>query len=110
MKLSKGKVTYPGRKQVFRVQDKRGRFVKDVLGLEKEKIEGKPLLIKVVDKGSIIYKQSSIDKIRALLNHGLLKFTEDFKSIHSRYTYPVVISRQLKKLRQDLASQLEKRQ
>ena len=40
MKLSKGKVTYPGRKQVFRLEDKKGKFLKDILGLEKEKIKG----------------------------------------------------------------------
>lgn len=110
MKLSKGKVTYPGRKQVFRVKDRRGRFVKDVLGLEKEKINGKPLLIKVMDKGKIIYNLPSLDRIRKNLQENLSRFPENLKEIYSKYKYPVVISPQLKKLRQKLTAQLEKRQ
>jgi nicotinate phosphoribosyltransferase len=110
MKLSKGKVTYPGRKQVFRIQDERGGFVRDILGLEKEKIKGKPLLIKVVDKGRIVYRPPSLDNIRKLLRRSLLKFPQELKSIYPRYKYPVIISPQLKNLRLTLSRQLEKRQ
>jgi len=110
MKLSKGKVTYPGRKQVFRIQDKRGRFTKDILGLEKEKIKGKPLLIKVVEEGRVIYRLPSLEKIRISVKNNLSKFPEAMREIYSRYEYPVIISPQLKKLRRTLASQLEKRQ
>ena len=128
MKLSKAKVTYPGRKQVFRVQDKYGRFVKDVLGLEKEKInpalstkgggsslgkggvKGRPLLIKVVDKGKVIYQSPSLDKIRLFTRSNLARFTAALKEVYSRYKYPVIVSPRLKKLRRSLASQLEKRQ
>ncbi len=110
MKLSKGKVTYPGRKQVFRVQDKYGRFVKDILGLDKEKIKGKPLLMKVVDKGRIIYKLPSLDKIRLFAKGNLARFPQRLKEVYPRYKYPVIVSLQLKKLKDSLARQLEKRQ
>lgn len=110
MKLSKDKVTYPGRKQVFRIKDKRGKFIKDILGLEEEKIDDKPLLIKVVDKGRIIYKSPSLDKIRLFLKDSLLRFPNRLKSIYPRYKYPVIISPGLKKLTRTLAHQLEKRQ
>jgi len=110
MKLSKGKVTYPGRKQVFRIQDKRRRFIKDILGLEKEKIRGRPLLKKVVESGRVIYKTPSLDKIRISVRKNLSGFPEKLKDITLRYKYPVIISPQLKKLRSALAQQLEKRQ
>jgi len=110
MKLSKGKVTYPGRKQVFRIQDKRGRFVKDILGLEKEKIRGRPLLKKVVERGRVIYKPPSLDKIRESLKNNLSGFPQKLKDIIPRYRYPVIISPQLKKLRSILVRHLEKRQ
>jgi len=110
MKLSKGKVTYPGRKQIFRIQDKKRRFIKDILGLETEKIKGQALLKKVVDKGRVIYSTPSLDKIRKFLKRGLFRFSEDLRGVYSRYKYPVIISPQLKKLRSTLASQLEKRQ
>ena len=110
MKLSKGKVTYPGRKQVFRVQDRKSRFIKDILGLEKEKIRAEPLLIKVVQKGRIIYRLPSVDKIRISVKNILPRFPQEMRETYSRYEYPVIISPQLKKLRRTLASQLEKRQ
>jgi nicotinate phosphoribosyltransferase len=110
MKLSKGKVTYPGRKQIFRVQDRRGRFIKDILGLEKEAARGKPLLIKVVSKGKIVYRTPSLDKIRRYLKNNLTRFPEELKELYPGYKYPVIVSVQLRKLRQALARQLEKRQ
>ncbi len=110
MKLSRGKVTYPGRKQVFRIRGRKGRFIKDILGLEKERIKGKPLLIKVMQKGRIIYRLPSLDKIRISVKNNLSNFPEAMREVYSRYEYPVVISPQLKKLRHTLASQLEKRQ
>ena len=110
MKLSKAKVTYPGRKQVFRIKNKNGNFVQDILGLEKEKIPGEPLLKKVVAKGKVIYKSPSLDKIRDYLGGNLKKFPDGLKEIDSRYSYVVQISPKLKKLRQSLAQQLKKRQ
>jgi len=110
MKLSKGKVTYPGRKQIFRVQDRRGRFIKDILGLEKETARGKPLLIKVVSKGKIVYRSPSLDKIRRYLKNNLTHFLQELKELYPGYKYPVIVSVQLRKLRQALARQLEKRQ
>ena len=110
MKLSKGKVTYPGRKQVFRMKDRRGRFTKDILGLEKEEINGQPLLIKVIQKGKIIYGLPSLDKVRISLKNNLSKFPKAVRDTYPSWEYPVVISPQLKKLRRTLANQLEKRQ
>lgn len=110
MKLSKGKVTYPGRKQVFRIQDRSKRFIKDVVGLEKERIKGKPLLKKVVEKGRVIYKTPGLDKIRVSVKNNLSRFPQKLKDVVPGYKYPVVISPQLKKLKDSLARQLEKRQ
>lgn len=110
MKLSKAKITYPGRKQVFRIQNRKGRFMKDVLGLEKEKIKGRPLLIKVVDKGKPVYNPPSLGKTRSFLKNSLSKFPKGLRSVSSRFGYPVVISPGLNKLTRTLARQLEKRQ
>ncbi len=110
MKLSKGKVTYPSRKQVFRVQDARGSFIKDILGLDKEKIRGRPLLIEVVDKGRIIYKLPSLEKIKVFAKDNLSKITQELKDISFKGEYSVLISPQLKKIRHSLSSQLRRRQ
>jgi nicotinate phosphoribosyltransferase len=110
MKLSKGKVTYPGRKQVFRIKDKQGRFIKDILGLEKERIKGKPLLIKVVDKGNIIYKSPSLEKIKQFCQNNLSHLPVKLKAVYAKYKYSVMVSPQLEKLRRTLTHYLEKRQ
>jgi len=110
MKLSKAKVTYPGRKQVFRILDKRQRFVKDVLGLEKERIKGRPLLIKVIDKGKLVYKLPTLNKIRDFARVNLARLPAALKEVYPKYKYPVVISKGLRKLRRNLSYQLERRQ
>lgn len=111
MKLSKNKVTYPGRKQVFRIKDSKGKFLGDVLGLEKEKIRGAiPLLVKVVDKGRIIYRGPPIDKIRDYARDNLSRFPGRIKEVYPRYEYPVAISPGLKDLTRSLSRQLKKRQ
>lgn len=91
-------------------KDKKARYVKDILGLEREKINGKPLLIKVVDKGKIIYKTPSLDRISKEVKNHLSRFLKGLKEVYSKYKYPVIISPQLKKLRRNLSHQLEKRQ
>lgn len=110
MKLSKGKVTYPGRKQVYRVCDKKGAFVKDVLGLDKEKIKGMPLLRQVVRRGRIVYNAPSLDKIRGFAKYNLSKLPAQSKEVYVKYKYPVIISPGLKKLRESLLRQLGRRQ
>lgn len=110
MKLSRGKVTYPGRKQVFRLQGKSGRFTHDTIALEQERIKGRPLLIKVVDKGRVVYHPPSIDKIRALVRHNLSRFPKELQEVYPRYKYPVSISPRLERLRLDLSRQLKGRQ
>jgi nicotinate phosphoribosyltransferase len=106
MKLSKGKVTYPGRKQVFRIEDKRGNFIRDVLALEKEKIDGKPLLLKVVEEGKPVYELPSLEKIRKYALTSLMKFPEPLKEVSAKYRYPVLVSSGLKKLIQKLSRRL----
>jgi nicotinate phosphoribosyltransferase len=110
MKLSHGKVTYPGRKQIFRIEDKKGRFVKDVVGLEKDKINGRPLLRKVVERGRVIYKSPSLKKVRIALRHDLSRFPRGLLRTDSGFKYPVLISPNLNKLRQSLTRQLRERQ
>ncbi len=65
LKLSAGKATLPGRKQVWRVSAE-GTFVHDVLGLEAEPYrgEGEPLLRPVMTGGRRVVHES-LEEIRA---------------------------------------------
>ena len=98
MKLSEGKVTLPGRKQVFRFKDKKGNFAEDVIALADEKVNGEPLLVKVMEKGEIIYDLPSLDEIRATAMDNLSKLPEKYKKLANAPTYPVELSQDLEKL------------
>ncbi len=110
MKLSRGKHTYPGRKQIFRVKDKKGNYLKDIIALEGERITGVPLLRKVVNRGRLVYKTPALDKIRAALKTQLPRFNKKLLNVNKKYSYPVTISPQLEGLRRKLSVQLKKRQ
>ena len=108
MKLSKGKATLPGRKQVFRFKDERSNFVKDVIALEDEKINGEPLLVKVMEKGKIVYDLPSLEEIRKRALESLSKLPEKYKKLKGAPRYPVELSLGLKKLMKELRGKLKK--
>jgi nicotinate phosphoribosyltransferase len=107
MKLSEGKVTLPGRKQVFRVKDKRGNFVKDIIGLENERIGGEPLLIKVVEKGKMVYDLPSLEEIRKNALENLSKIPQKYRKLKDAPRYPVRLSLGLKRLMKDLTERVK---
>ena len=108
MKLSEGKATLPGRKQVFRVKDKKGNFAKDVIALEKEKIGGEPLLFKVVEKGKILYDLPSLEDIKKKALENLAKIPPKYKRLRGAPCYPVHLSPRLKRLTKDLKEKVKK--
>jgi nicotinate phosphoribosyltransferase len=98
MKLSEKKVTLPGRKQVYRFKNEEEKFKKDVIALETEKVEGEPLLVKVMEKGEITYNLPSLEEIRATAAKSLALLPEKYKKVTSASEYPVEISQELEKL------------
>jgi nicotinate phosphoribosyltransferase len=108
MKLSEGKVTLPGRKQVYRFKDKSGNFAKDMIALADEKVKGEPLLVKVMEKGEIIYDFPSLDEIRATAAESLSKLPEKYKKLTGAPTYPVELSQDLEALIRKLKKKLTK--
>ncbi len=110
MKLSKGKVTMPGRKQVYRVVTPSGVCVRDILALEKEKTAGIPLLVPVVQNGTVIYQRPALEASRRLAALGVSRLPQELKRIDKVSGYPVVMSGGLKDLRTRLARALRLRQ
>ena len=108
MKLSKGKVTLPGRKQVFRLKDKRGNFVKDIIALEDERIDEEPLLVKVMENGKIICDLPPLDEIRKKALESVSKLPEKYKKLNGEARYPVELSPGLTKLMRELKRKLKK--
>jgi len=114
MKLSAGKLTYPGKKQVYRIKDKEGKFVKDVVCLFEENENfsklGEPLLVKVIKNGKLIYKLPSIEEIRERVKSELSCLDDKYKSIQEvKYRYRVEISDRLLRLSKMLKRRYFKR-
>jgi nicotinate phosphoribosyltransferase len=108
MKLSQGKITLPGRKQVFRVKNRSGKFVKDVVALHDEKVEGEPLLTEVMEKGKIVYDLPSLETIRKNALRNLAMLPEKYKRLRNAPPYPVELSSGLKKMVDKLTNELMK--
>ena len=90
-KRSSGKVTWPGRKQVFREYDTAARIVRDTIGLADEPLPGKALLRPVMREGRRL-AQPSLEEIRALASRELASLPEDCRSLGAPRPVPVVIS------------------
>jgi nicotinate phosphoribosyltransferase len=110
MKLSEGKVTLPGRKQVFRFKDEYGNFKKDIIALASEKMDGEPLLVNVMKKGKLIYKLPSLDEVRDLASENLAKLPAKFKALMNAPEYPVELSSSLETLTKTLEQRIRRAQ
>ncbi|TSC95051.1 MAG: nicotinate phosphoribosyltransferase [Parcubacteria group bacterium Licking1014_1] len=95
-KFSQGKETYPGKKQVFRIEEN-GRLKKDIIGLDDENL-GEPQLVDIFKKGKLIYKRKSLEQIKSYISNQILKIPNELQSIDNDVKYEVLISRNLKNL------------
>lgn len=98
MKLSEGKNTLPGRKQVYRQTDFDGTLKKDIIALSDEVVEGTPLLVKVIDKGELVYDLPSVKQIRENAKENLLKLPKPLRQLVGTHVYPVELSQKLQDL------------
>ena len=106
MKLSEGKVTLPGRKQVYRFKDAEGKFKKDTIALANEKVDGEPLLVKVMEKGTVTYDLPSLSEIRAAAAQNLALLSDKYKAVTGATEYPVELSSNLEKMMENLRKKL----
>ena len=103
MKLSKGKITLPGRKQIFRQKDERHMYTRDIIGLEDEKIVGEPLLIKIMENGEVVYDMPTLEEIRTFALKNLSDIPEKYKKLRKAPLYPVELSPRLKEMQKELS-------
>ena len=98
MKLSQGKVTFPGRKQVYRFKDEKSNYLEDVIALADEKVDGSSLLVKVMEKGRICSDLPSLNEIRLAAEENLSKLPSKYKKLINPPVYPVKLSKTLRSL------------
>jgi nicotinate phosphoribosyltransferase len=99
MKSSTGKVTYPGRKQVFR-RDSNGRFAADRLGLITEPAQPNetPLLQQVFKQGKRLYPPEDLKTIAQRTRAAVNTLPESIRRIQNPDPYHPEISHPLQTL------------
>ena len=99
IKLSTGKVSLPGAKQVFRVRDGDGRFAKDVIALQDETPAGaEPMLHQVMVDGVASGPTTSLEEVRQRFENEFQALDPRFKSLRRPPRFPVSVSPRLKRL------------
>jgi nicotinate phosphoribosyltransferase len=99
LKLSPGKETWAGKKQVFRLMAAAGRLKKDVIGLRDDRLPGEPLLQKVMSRGKITAKLPSLPEIRKRFLDEFARLDERYKAIDGAGPhFPVSYSPRLRRL------------
>jgi nicotinate phosphoribosyltransferase len=99
LKLSSGKRTWVGRKQVYRLYDEQGRMREDHLCLATESPEeGEPLLKEVVKGGRRVSPPESLDTIRTRLSMDIAKLPSACTDLLDPKSYPVHIGEGLDRL------------
>lgn len=95
MKLSSGKRSLPGRKQVFR-RFRNGTATSDVIALHDETLAGVPLLRPVMRNGALLGESIPLPQIRAHAQEAMNALPPDFRSLAPLPApYPVTISMRL---------------
>jgi len=99
LKLSPGKATWAGKKQVFRLSMPPGKLKKDLIGLRDDRLPGEPLLQKVMSRGKIVSRMPSLPEIRKRFLDEFTKLDERYRAIEGRGPFfPVRFSPRLRAL------------
>jgi nicotinate phosphoribosyltransferase len=89
-KLSAGKTTWPGRKQVWRKYAADGRMVRDILSTTDDVQEGQPLLQPMMRAGRRIAPSPTLAEIRARAAYDLSLLPEPLKQLRPAI-YPIEV-------------------
>ena len=101
IKLSKDKINLPGRKQVYRMRDANGMFVKDIIAADGEfdnEPNLSPLLITYIDNGKLVKELPSIEWIQNRVKRGMTEFSDELTDPLASATYPVELSPRMKEM------------
>lgn len=98
-KFSHAKVTYPGRKQIFRYTNAAGEYRRDQIALETESPNGgTPLLMECMRGGRRLAPKQPVQLSRERALANLAHLPKRYRQIGRKANYPVHYSKQLEKM------------
>jgi nicotinate phosphoribosyltransferase len=103
-KLSEGKVTWPGRKQIWRRFGDDGRMSGDTLSLENDSHKGDLLVVPVMRAGKRIAPAPKLSQIREHAARELARLPEPLRRLEKNDDYPVRFSEKLKELAAEITA------
>lgn len=107
MKLSTGKVTYPGAKSVRRVE-RDDEYHHDILALQSEDCDGAEQLVSVVEDGTLVYEFPDLQSVQEHAMRTLSKVPPTVRKLEDPNSYDVRISPDLDTQTSALRRQLER--
>jgi nicotinate phosphoribosyltransferase len=109
-KFSASKVTYPGRKQVFRFSHPDGRFTNDIIGLAEENFPcAESLLTPVMTEGNRSVPRTDLDAAREQCMKQRARLPEPVRSLSGEAApYPVRLSEKVEGLLDEVRSRAER--
>jgi len=105
-KTSEGKMTLPGPKQIYRKYDEKNRIGEDLLSLQDERCPAgaRPLLLKVLEKGSPVLELPDVDEIREFARQELKTLPPRFLRLTGSEAPPLKLSAKLQRLTRSMWS------
>jgi nicotinate phosphoribosyltransferase len=110
IKLSTGKQTYPGKKQVYRVSRDDGTYDHDILALADEELSdptARPLLEKVVDNGVRVRERRKLSEIREYALQSVARIAPVTRELRTVNPYELQISPGLSALTAELSARYQ---
>jgi len=102
LKLSTGKKTLVGKKQVFRTWEE-NKIAEDTIALRDENLDGEPLLTVVMKNGDREQPPEPLDEIRERFREEFASLDTSYKDLGDPDQFPVKIGPGLKELQKEVA-------
>ncbi|TFG21773.1 MAG: nicotinate phosphoribosyltransferase [Promethearchaeota archaeon] len=106
IKTSEEKLTYPGKKQIYRMYDNNGLFERDIMTLEKESVppNSEAILHLILEKGNLSNNLPDLKEIQRYYLQNIEKLPDAYKALEKNVEFKIEISEGLSELRKMLGS------
>ena len=111
LKLSSGKVSLAGPKQVFRQRDEHGLFRGDLIGLlDEEVVDSESLLETVMRDGKRVLPKEPLPEIQKRFKEEFNLLPETYKDLEGNPNYPVKITPKLQALQDQVKREISEKE